>query len=133
MYSNAQHVQPHKRMHYCVVTELYIVVALREIRRYQLSTDLLLLKLPFSRLVRQIVQEIQRDENFLGTKNDLRWQGAAMLCLQEASEAYLVGLMEDANLCSIHAKRVTLQPRDIQLARRIRGETTAQPSTTNRA
>ena len=84
-----------------------------EIRRYQKSTDLLIRKLPFQRLVREIAQ------NF---KTDLRFQGSAVLALQEASEAYLVGLFEDTNLCAIHAKRVTIMPKDIQLARRIRGE-----------
>ena len=88
-------------------------VALREIRRYQKSTDLLIRKLPFQRLVREIAQDF---------KNDLRFQGSAVLALQEASEAYLVGLFEDTNLCAIHAKRVTIMPKDIQLARRIRGE-----------
>ena len=88
-------------------------VALREIRRYQKSTDLLIRKLPFQRLVREIAQDF---------KTDLRFQGSAVLALQEASEAYLVGLFEDTNLCAIHAKRVTIMPKDIQLARRIRGE-----------
>ena len=88
-------------------------VALREIRRFQKSTDLLIRKLPFQRLVREIAQEF---------KTDLRFQSAAVLALQEAAEAYLVGLFEDSNLCAIHAKRVTIMPRDIQLARRIRGE-----------
>ena len=88
-------------------------VALREIRRYQKSTELLIRKLPFQRLVREIAQEF---------KTDLRFQGSAVLALQEAAEAYLVGLFEDTNLCAIHAKRVTIMPRDIQLARRIRGE-----------
>ena len=88
-------------------------VALREIRRYQKSTELLIRKLPFQRLVREIAQEF---------KSDLRFQGSAVLALQEASEAYLVGLFEDTNLCAIHAKRVTIQTKDIQLARRIRGE-----------
>ena len=55
-------------------------------------------------------------------KTDLRFQSSAVLALQEASEAYLVGLFEDTNLCAIHAKRVTIMPKDIQLARRIRGE-----------
>ena len=89
-------------------------VALREIRRYQKSTELLMRKLPFQRLVREIAQD------FLP---DLRFQSTAVLALQEASEAYLVGLFEDTNLCAIHAKRVTIMPKDIQLARRIRGET----------
>ena len=87
--------------------------ALREIRRYQKSTDLLIRKLPFQRLVRQIAQDF---------KTDLRFQTTAILALQEASEAYLVGLFEDTNLCAIHAKRITIMPKDIQLARRIRGE-----------
>ena len=128
-------------------------VALREIRRYQKSTELLIRKLPFQRLVREIAQEF---------KTDLRFQGSAVLALQEAAEAYLVvsrggrgfegsvglraleepnrlppllplliilpapsspqGLFEDTNLAAIHAKRVTIMPKDIQLARRIRGE-----------
>jgi histone H3 len=114
-------------------------VALREIRKYQKNTDLLLRKLPFQRLVREIAQDF---------KNDLRFQSTAILALQEAAEAYLVGLFEDTNLCAIHAKRVrharmrmrsardsvrargvmniapqvTIMPRDMQLARRIRGE-----------
>ena len=89
-------------------------MALREIRHYQKSTALLIRKLPFQRLVREIAQDF---------KTDLRFQGAAILCLQEAAEAYLVRLFEDTNLCAIHAKRVTIVPRDLQLARRIRGET----------
>ena len=90
-------------------------VALREICRYQKSTELLIRvrKLPFQRLVREIAQDF---------KTDLRFQSSAVLALQEASEAYLVGLFEDTNLCAIHAKRVTIMPKDIQLARRIRGE-----------
>ncbi|XP_051962517.1 uncharacterized protein LOC127629452 [Xyrauchen texanus] len=91
-------------------------VALREIRRYQKSTELLIRKLPFQRLVREIAQDF---------KTDLRFQSAAIGALQEASEAYLVGLFEDTNLCAIHAKRVTIMPKDIQLARRIRGERSA--------
>eukprot|EP00761_Pharyngomonas_kirbyi_P010770 gb/GECH01010793.1/.p1 GENE.gb/GECH01010793.1/~~gb/GECH01010793.1/.p1 ORF type:complete len:136 (+),score=30.54 gb/GECH01010793.1/:1-408(+) len=88
-------------------------VALREIRKYQKSTELLIRKLPFQRLVREIAQDY---------KSDLRFQTTAVLALQEASEAYLVGLFEDTNLCAIHAKRVTIMPKDIHLARRIRGE-----------
>ena len=88
-------------------------VALREIRRYQKTTELLIRKLPFSRLVREIAQDF---------KTDLRFQPQAIGALQEAAEAYLVGLFEDTNLCAIHAKRVTIMPKDIQLARRIRGE-----------
>jgi histone H3 len=88
-------------------------VALREIRKYQKSTDLLIRKMPFQRLVREVAQDIRRD---------LRFQSSAVQALQEASEAYLVGLFEDANLCAIHARRVTIMPKDMQLARRIRGE-----------
>lgn len=88
-------------------------VALREIRRYQKSTELLIRKLPFQRLVREIAQE---------TRTELRFQSTAIAALQEAAEAYLVSLFEDVNLCAIHAKRVTIMVRDIQLARRIRGE-----------
>ncbi|KAF9485269.1 histone H3 [Pholiota conissans] len=95
-------------------------VALREIRKYQKSTDLLLQKLPFSRIVREITQEMTTNTNFTNSA-DLRWQSSALLALQEATEAYLVHLFEDANLCAIHAKRVTIMTRDIQLARRIRG------------
>lgn len=88
-------------------------VALREIRRFQKSTELLIRKLPFQRLVREIAQDF---------KTDLRFQTSAVMALQEASESYLVSLFEDTNLCAIHAKRVTIMPKDIQLARRIRGE-----------
>ena len=88
-------------------------VALREIRKFQKSTELLIRKLPFQRLVREIVQEF---------KIDLRFQVFAMLALQEAAESYLVSLFDDANLCDIHANRVTIMPKDLQLARRIRGE-----------
>ena len=87
-------------------------VALKEIRRFQKSTDLLIRKLPFQRLVREISQDF---------KEGLRFQSPAILALQEAAEAYLVGLFEDTNLCAIHAKRVTIMPKDMQLARRIRG------------
>ena len=88
-------------------------VALREIHHYQKSTELLIRKLPFNRLVREIAQDF---------KTDLRFQSQAIRALQEAVEAYLVGLFEDTNLCGIHAKRVTIMPKDIQLARRIWGE-----------
>jgi histone H3/H4 len=55
-------------------------------------------------------------------KTELRFQSSAISALQEASEAFLVGIFEDTNLCAIHAKRVTIFPKDIHLARRIRGE-----------
>ena len=86
-----------------------------EIRRYQKSTELLIRKAPFQRLVREVL-EVHLN------KKEMRLQSTAVLALQEASEAYLIGLFEDANLCAIHAKRVTLMPKDIHLARRIRGE-----------
>ncbi|RYP79490.1 hypothetical protein DL769_002945 [Monosporascus sp. CRB-8-3] len=90
-------------------------LALREIRRLQNNTDLLLKKLPFSRVVRDIALTMRpKDEGF-------RWQSQAILALQEAAEAFLVHLFEDTNLCAIHAKRVTIMQKDIQLARRIRG------------
>ena len=88
-------------------------VALRAIRKYQKSTEFLIRKAPFQRLVREITQ---------AHKGDLRFQSSALGASQEASEAYLVGLFEDTNLCAIHAKRVTIMPKDIQLTRRIRRE-----------
>ena len=128
-------------------------VALREIRKYQKSTELLICKLPFQRLVREIAQESKRhalralfapatpgslrpaarptDSSnsrrcacalLLAVKHDLRFQSTAILALQHASESYLVSLFEDTNLCAIHAKRVTIMPKDINLARRIRGD-----------
>ena len=138
-------------------------VALREIRKYQKSTELLIRKLPFQRLVREIAQDFKtgqcrtcRSDRLLHDSEhisidkiiywvaDLRFQSSAVLALQEAAEAYLVSLFEgkavlqlvlqgflmpylgaalaDTNLCAIHAKRVTIMPKDIQLARRIRGE-----------
>lgn len=103
-------IVPHKKRHRGGT------IALREIKRFQKSTDLLITKLPFARLVREIVQEE------FGNDSDYRWQSVAILALQEASEAYLVHLLEDTNLCAIHAKRVTIMQKDIHLARRLRGE-----------
>lgn len=88
-------------------------VALREIRRFQKSTDLLICRRPFRNLVREILYTF---------KSDIYVQSSSFLAIQEAAESYMVGLFEDANLCAIHAKRVTIMPKDIQLARRIRGE-----------
>jgi histone H3 len=88
-------------------------VALREIRRFQKSTELLCPKLPFQRLVREVAQDFN---------TNLRFQSHAIMALQSAGEAYLVGVMEDTQLASIHAKRVTITVRDVQLARRLRGE-----------
>ncbi|KAF5347421.1 hypothetical protein D9758_011260 [Tetrapyrgos nigripes] len=95
--------------------------ALREIRKYQKSTDLLIRKLPFSRLVREIAMDMTTDMNGNMNNGGMRWQSSALQALQEATEAFLVHLFEDANLCALHAKRVTIMQRDIQLARRIRG------------
>ena len=88
-------------------------VALREIRRYQKTTELLIRKLPFSRLVREVTQDF---------KTDLRFQRSAIGALQEASENFLIALLEDTNLCAIHAKRVTIFPKDMQLARKLRND-----------
>jgi len=90
-------------------------VALREIRKYQKSTDLLLSRAPFQKLVREIAQD---------SKTDLRFQSSALAAIQEAAEAFLVNLMENANLCAIHAKRVTIMPKDMQLAQRLSGQIT---------
>ena len=87
--------------------------ALMEIRRYQKSTEFLIRKLQFQRLIREVVQDY---------KTDLRFQSSAIIALQEAAESFLVGLFEDANLCAIHAKRVTIMPKDIQLACHIHGD-----------
>ena len=87
-------------------------VALREIRRYQKSTELLIRKLPFQRLVKEISQEL---------KPGLRFQSTALLALQEATENYIVNMFDQVNLCAIHGGRVTIQVKDIVLCRRIKG------------
>ncbi|OJJ81938.1 histone H3 family protein [Aspergillus glaucus CBS 516.65] len=92
-------------------------VALKEIRKYQRSFDLLIQKLPFARLVREVALELLPAD----VGEQLRWQSHAIQALQEAAEAFLVHLFEDTNLCALHAKRVTIMQKDIQLARRIRG------------
>ena len=88
-------------------------LALREIRHYQKKTNLLIKRVPFARLVREIAQ---------GFQQDLRFQNSAIGALQEAAEAYIVGLFEDTNLCAIHAKQITIMLKDIQFARHIQGE-----------
>ena len=88
-------------------------VALRQIKKYQKTTDLLIKKLPFRRIVREIACEI---------KEDIRFQIGAVNALQEAAEGYLVELFQDSNLYAIHARRVTVMPKDIQIAKRIRGD-----------
>lgn len=92
-------------------------VALREIRKYQKSTELLLRKLPFQRVVREITQGLD------GRTKDLRYQHSAMLALQEFVENDVISLFEDTNLCAIHAKRVTVMPKDMNLAKRLRDHT----------
>lgn len=88
-------------------------VALREIRKYQKSTDLLIRKAPFQRVVRNIA---------FAVGPSLRFQSSAILALQEATEQYLTQLFEEANLCALHAKRVTILPKDLFLAKKIRGD-----------
>ena len=90
-------------------------VALREIHWYQKSTELLIRRAPFQWVIYKIMR---------GIRNDIRIQAVAVWGLQEAAEAYLLGLFEDSNLCAIHAKWVTIMPRDVQLARRICRERT---------
>ena len=87
--------------------------ALREIKRYQKTTEMLLPRAPFQRLVRSLSMDIN---------HELRFQSQALQALQEATEAFIVGLFEDTNLCAIHAKRQTVFSKDMQLARRIRGD-----------
>merc|ERR1712060_29205 len=90
--------------------------ALREIRRYQSSTDLLVPRLPFARVVREITSD------FVQPHEQWRWTQDGLMALQTAAEAYVVSLFEDCNLCANHGNRVTVQPRDIHLARRLRGK-----------
>lgn len=91
-------------------------LALYEIEKYQRSTALLIQKIPFAKLVKEVTEE------FADASRDIRWQSMAILALQEASEAYLVGLLEHTNLLALHAKRITIMKKDMQLARRIRGQ-----------
>jgi len=101
--------QPNKRKHrYRPGT-----VALREIKKYQKSTDLLIRKAPFRRVVREIAHAMNAT---------LRFQESAINALQEISESYIVKLFEDTQLCALHAHRVTILKKDMDLARRIRGD-----------
>ena len=96
-------------------------VALRQIRRYQKSTELLIRKMPFQRLAREIVQDLNKEVSF--PHNDTNcYQSTSLLAMQESVEAFSIGLFEDANLCAIHAKRLTVLPSDMQLFLQIRGE-----------
>lgn len=90
------------------------VVALREIRRYQKTTELLIPKAPFQRLVREVCTN--------KFPKPLRWTPLALEALQTAAEDYVISILEEGNLCALHAKRVTLKPHDLRLARRIRGD-----------
>lgn len=87
-------------------------ITLRDIRKYQQAPNLSIKSAPFKRLVLEITQAL--------SKENIQIQSAAMAVLQEVSEAFLVGLFEDTNLCAIHARRVTITPKDMQLALRIR-------------
>ena len=91
--------------------------SLREIAYYQKRVKLLIRKLAFQRVVREIGQD-----GMIVSMPDCRWQSNAILALQEGAEAFIIGLYEDANLCALHAKRVTLMPKDMHLAQKIRGE-----------
>ena len=96
-------------------------VALREIRRYQKSTDLLIRKLPFQRLAREVLQDLNKPGYSPRFSAD-HFQATSLLAIQESVEAFSVRMIEDINLCAIHARRVTNMPKDMQLALRIRGE-----------
>ena len=85
--------------------------ALRQIRKYQKSTELLIRKLPFQRLVKEVVQKMFKD--------NYRFQSTALLALQEASESFLVTMFEQCNYIAIHGKRVTVQKKDILLWKRL--------------
>jgi histone H3 len=96
-------------------------VALHKICGYQKSTDLLIHKMPFQRLAREVLQDLQNP--IIGVRyNVCRFQATLLLAMQESVEAISIGLFEDANLCAIHARRVTIMPKDMQLSLRIRGE-----------
>ncbi|EPY27914.1 histone H3 [Strigomonas culicis] len=88
-------------------------VALREVKKFQRSVDLLIQRAPFQRLVREIAA---------AQKEGIRFSSSALLALQESTEAYVVSLLADTNLATVHARRVTIMPRDIQLALRLRGD-----------
>lgn len=90
-------------------------VALREIRKLQKSTVNMLPRAAFRRLVIECVMALPGE-------NKARWASAAVDALQEATEDYIVSLLADTNLCAIHARRVTIQSKDLHLARRLRGE-----------
>ena len=99
------------------------LLALREICRYQQSTNCLIKRTPFNKLIKEISQEYRVCPDGPGTPSvQVRFQSTALAALQEATENFLVGLFEDVNLSAVHAKRVTVMPHDIRLALRIRGD-----------
>mmetsp|Transcript_3071 Transcript_3071/g.4702 ORF Transcript_3071/g.4702 Transcript_3071/m.4702 type:complete len:141 (-) Transcript_3071:1042-1464(-) len=99
------------------------ISALREIRHWQKQVCQLIRTRPFQRLVRSVTREISdKLQSRPEQEGDYRWGAEALDAIQEAAEAYMVQIFEDANLCCIHAGRVTVMPKDIQLARRLRGE-----------
>ena len=99
------------------------MVELREIRRYQQSTECLIKRTPFQKLIREISQEYRVCPDGPGTASvQVHFQSTAIAALQEAAENFIFGLFEDVNLLAVHAKRVTVMPIDIRLALRIRGD-----------
>eukprot|EP00931_Biecheleriopsis_adriatica_P039446 TRINITY_DN2255_c0_g2_i1.p1 TRINITY_DN2255_c0_g2~~TRINITY_DN2255_c0_g2_i1.p1 ORF type:complete len:161 (+),score=22.62 TRINITY_DN2255_c0_g2_i1:67-483(+) len=97
--------------------------AMVEIRKYQASTALLIPKLPFQRLVKSILIELcEHRDKVDGQELDLRMESQALCALQEGTEQFLIGLLEDSNCCAVHGKRVTLMEKDIRLAQRLRGD-----------
>ena len=88
-------------------------VALQEIWKFHKSTKLLIPKIPFLRMVKEIIQ-CDHGDHFI--------QAGAVLALHEATKVYIIRLLEDTNLCTIHAKCMTILPQDMRLARRIWGE-----------
>ncbi|KAJ1360854.1 histone H3.1 [Parelaphostrongylus tenuis] len=102
------------------------VKALREVRHLQRTTGLIILRLPFQRVVRDVTREVLKMRNM---KGEFTWQANALLALQEATEVYLACLFEDTNLAAIHARRITIMPKDMQLVRRLRGENSTMSAT----
>jgi histone H3 len=96
-------------------------VALHQIHHYQKSTELLIPKMPFQRLAREVLQDLNKGVSFPRHYAN-RFQSTSLLAMQESVEAFSIGLFEEANLCAIHAKRVTIMPKDMQLSLRIRGK-----------
>ena len=102
-------------------------VALRKICCYQKSTDILIRKVPFQCLAREVLQDLNKPGSYPRFTAE-RFQATSLLAIQESVEAFSVGMFEDINLCAIHARRVTIMPKDMQLALRIRGESHLMPN-----